>query len=150
VQAALNLADLQRATGREDEAERTLRDALKRSPQSAPVHHALGLALVRQKRTAEAVAELARAAKLAPEDSRFAYVYGVALYDTGKRAEAIKVLRAALGRQPYDREILFALATYERSAGDTARARERAQLLRELEPENRDFSRLAAELGAAR
>jgi tetratricopeptide (TPR) repeat protein len=150
VQAALNLADLHRAVAREDEAERTLREALKRSPQSAPVRHALGLALVRQKRTSEALAELALAAKLAPDDARFAYVYGVALYDTGKRAEAMKVLQAALARHPYDRELLFALATYERAAGDAARSRERARLLRELEPENRDFARLAAELDAGR
>ena len=134
VPAALNLADLQRATGRDDEAERTLREALQRTPQSAPAHHALGLALVRAKRVSEALAELAQAAKLAPEDARFAYVHGVALHDTGKRADAIKVLRTALARHPYDRDILFALATYERAAGDAARAREHARLLRELEP----------------
>jgi len=150
VQAALNLADLYRAVAREDEAERTLREALKRSPRSAPVRHALGLALVRQKRTDAALAELATAAKLAPEDARFAYVYGVALYDTGKRAEAMKVLRSALARHPYDREILFALATYERAGGDAVRARERARLLRELEPENRDYARLAQQLEAGR
>jgi tetratricopeptide (TPR) repeat protein/cytochrome c553 len=149
VQAALNLADLYRAVAREDEAERTLREALKRSPRSAPLHHALGLALVRQKRTDAALAELALAAKLAPEEPRFAYVYGVALYDTGKRAEAMKALQSALARHPYDRAILFALAAYERASGDVARARGRAQLLRELEPENRDYARLAAELGVA-
>jgi Flp pilus assembly protein TadD len=103
---------------------------------------------VRQKRTGEALAELALAAKLAPEDARFAYVYGVALHDTGKPAEAMKVLQAALARHPYDRDLLFALASFERAAGDAARAREHARLLRELEPQNRDFARLAAELGA--
>lgn len=148
VEAALNLADLQRALAREDEAERTIRAALERSPKSAPAHHALGLSLVRQKRIAEALAALALATKLAPEDPRFAYVYAVALHDTGQRAEAIRTLRAALGRHPYNRDILFALATYERAAGDVATARSRARLLRELEPENRDFARLAAELGA--
>jgi predicted CXXCH cytochrome family protein len=147
VQAALNLADLQRAQTREEEAERTIREALKRAPQSAPAHHSLGLALVRQKRVPEALAELALAAKLAPDDPRFAYVYGVALHDTGKRAQAMTALQAALVRHPYDREILYALATYERAAGDTTRARERAQLLRELEPENRGFAELASELG---
>ena len=147
VQAAINLADLERARAREDEAERILRDVLKRAPQSAPAHHALGLALVRQKRTGEAVAELALAAKLAPDDARFAYVYGVALHDSGKRAEALKALRAALTRHPYDREILYALATYERAAGDAGRAREHARTLQDVEPENRDFARLAAELG---
>lgn len=148
VQAAINLADLYRAVAREDEAERALRESLKRSPQSAPAHHALGLALVRQKRTNDALAELALAAKLAPEDARFAYVYAVALYDAGRRAEAMKVLQAALARHPYDRELLFAAATYERAAGDLTRARERARLLRALEPENRDFERLAQQLEA--
>jgi tetratricopeptide (TPR) repeat protein len=147
-QAALNLADLQRSLARDDDAERTLRDLIRRAPQSAPAHHALGLALVRQRRTLEALEELALAAKLAPDDARFAYVYGVALYDTGKRAEALKALRAALARHPYDREILYALATYERAGGDTARARAHVRTLREVEPENRDYARLAAELGA--
>jgi tetratricopeptide (TPR) repeat protein len=147
VQAAINLADLYRGVAREDEAERVLREALTRSPQAAPAHHALGLALVRQKRKNDALAELALAAKLAPEDARFAYVYGVALYDTGKGAEAMKVLRSALTRHPYDREILFALATYERAAGNLAGAREHARLLRELEPDNQDFARLAMQLG---
>jgi Flp pilus assembly protein TadD len=75
-------------------------------------------------------------------------VYGVALYDTDRRPEALKTLGAALTRHPYDREILFALATYERAGGNLAGARERARLLRELEPENQDFARLARELGA--
>jgi tetratricopeptide (TPR) repeat protein len=148
VPAALNLADLQRSLAREEEAERTIRAALARAPQSAPAHHALGLSLVRQKRTQEALAALALAAKLAPEDPRFAYVYAVALHDSGKRAEAMKALGAALERHPYDRELLFAAATYERAAGETARAREHARLLRELEPSNRDFARLADELAA--
>ena len=92
----------------------------------------------------------AAATKLAPDDARFAYVYGIALYDTGKRPEALKTLGAALARHPYDREILFALATYERAGGNLAGARERARLLRDLEPENLDFNRLATQLGVAR
>ena len=72
VEAAVNLADLQRRLRRDDEAEHTIRDTLQRAPQSAPAHHALGLALIRQQRKAEAVVQLALAAKLAPDDARFA------------------------------------------------------------------------------
>jgi Flp pilus assembly protein TadD len=71
VQAAINLADLQRALAREGEAERTLREAIERAAQSVPAHH-------------------------------------------------------------------------------TEPAREHARLLRELDRENRDFARLAAELGVGR
>lgn len=150
VPAALNLADAQRSLGSESEAEATLRAALKRAPESAPARHALGLALVRQRRTAEALAELGTAARLAPDDARFAYVYGVALFDTGERAGAIRTLGAALERHPNDRDILFALASYERAGGDPSRAREHARHLRELEPDNPSVARLAAELGVAR
>jgi predicted CXXCH cytochrome family protein len=148
VQAAINLADLQRATGDEDAAEQTLRTAIARMPGSAPVHHALGLALIRQRQSAEAIAELARAAKLAPDDPRFAYVYAVALHDTGKPAEAIRTLQAAMSRHPYDREILVALASYKAEGGDKAAARAYARLLLELEPDNPGIAQFAGSLGA--
>jgi tetratricopeptide (TPR) repeat protein len=150
VPAALNLADLQRAQGQDSEAERTLRAVLARAPQSAVAHHALGLTLVRQKRTREALAELARATKLAPDNARFAYVYGVALYDSGARAKAIETLQAALREHPYDRETLFALALYQGAAGDLQQARAHARVLLELEPDNRDVVELARRLGGDR
>ena len=73
-----NLADLMRLLGREQAAEQTLRDGLLQAPRDASLHHALGLALVRQQRPAEALRELKRATELAPGNQRFAYVYGVA------------------------------------------------------------------------
>jgi predicted CXXCH cytochrome family protein len=75
----VNLADLLRMLGRETEAEGILRAGLKQIPRDATLHHALGLALVRQKRGQEALRELKLATQLAPENQRFAYVYSVAL-----------------------------------------------------------------------
>ncbi|MGE5946449.1 MAG: tetratricopeptide repeat protein, partial [Betaproteobacteria bacterium] len=146
VEASINLADLFRVQALEPEAERTLRAALVRSPKSAPLHHALGLALVRQQRKPEALAEFGRAVSLAPAEARFAYVYGVALNDMGKRAEALRVLKAALERSPYDRDLLMALASYQSAAGNVAAARRHAALLRELEPGNPEIERVANEL----
>jgi tetratricopeptide (TPR) repeat protein len=123
VQAAVNLADTQRAIGDETGAEATLRQALDRDPQSAAVHHALGLALVRQQRATEAVAALKKAAALAPESARYAFVYAVALHDTGQRAEALSVLRAAMARHPHDRELRDALTTFEAASTEPARQR---------------------------
>ena len=48
--AKLNLADLYRATGREAECERLIRDVLRREPEHAAAKHALGLSLLRQRR----------------------------------------------------------------------------------------------------
>jgi tetratricopeptide (TPR) repeat protein len=73
-----NLADLMRLLGREQAAEQILREGLLQAPRDASLHHALGLALVRQQRPAEALRELKRATELAPGNQRFAYVYGIA------------------------------------------------------------------------
>jgi len=150
VPAALNLADLERALGQEAESEKTIRAILGREPGSAPAHHALGLALVREKRYPEALAEFARATELAPDDARFAYVYAVALNDTGRPADARKVLRAALARHPNDRSLLFALVSYERAAGELDAARGHLRQLLALEPDDPDVIRLKSELGGAR
>ena len=133
---------MRRAQGQESAAEATLRSALKRNPESAPLLHALGLSLVRQKRTEEAVDNLRKAAKLAPEAPRFAYVAGVALHDSGKPSEALEVLKAALSDHAYDRDILYALTTYELQGGQFESALSRANLLHELEPEDQQVDRL--------
>lgn len=146
VQAAVNLADLYRARGMEREAEAVLREALTANPKSAPVLHALGLSLIRQRRPSEALTALRDAAKQAPEEPRFAYVYAVGLHDSGKRGEAVKALAAALQRHPYDRDLLVALGMYELEAGRLDGARTRAKLLRALEPTDPAIARLATQL----
>lgn len=100
VPAYVNLADAQQTAGNESAVERVLRDGLRAAPGTAALHHALGLALVRQKRMPEAMTALAEAARREPETVRFTYTYIVALYDTGKRADALALLRAARRRHP--------------------------------------------------
>lgn len=131
--AYVDLADLQRHTGRERDAEATLRRALQESPRDAASHHALGLSLIRQKRSAEALPEFAAAAQLAPEVPRFAYVYAIALHDSGQPRQAIDILTAAQKRHPAAREIIVALAQYEAQTGNRAAAEAWAQRLAELD-----------------
>jgi Flp pilus assembly protein TadD len=78
VPAWTNLADLRRLQGREPEVESILREGLALVPESAALHHSLGLALVRQQRGDEALGELRRATQLEPGNARFRYVYDVA------------------------------------------------------------------------
>lgn len=116
--AYVNLADLYRLRDRDEEGERVLRDGLEAVYSDADLRHALGLVLVRLKRTEEALEELRRAADLRPEQPRYSYVYGVALQSTGEVERALEVLEAAHERYPYDRELLYVLVTtnYERGA----------------------------------
>ena len=122
------------AQGRDADGERTLRDALGRLPDNADLHHVLGLNLVRQGRSGEALPELGRAATLSPETPRFAYVYAIALNATGRSAEAIETLEASHGRHLADRDTLFALATINRDVGRTDAALGWAKMLVAVDP----------------
>ena len=82
--AYVNHADLLRRQNEEEEVEAVLRRAVAVIPDNGDVYHALGLSLVRQKRTAEAIAKLEQATKLSSDNVRYVYVYAVALNSTGK------------------------------------------------------------------
>jgi Flp pilus assembly protein TadD len=103
-------------------------------PNDAELHHALGLNLVRQRRTADALPELARAALIDPANARYAYVYAIALNSAGRADDAIKTLEAGHARHPADRDTLFALVTINRDAGRTDAALTWAQQLAAIDP----------------
>lgn len=134
VPAYANLAELARTSKGEREAEGWLRDGLGAVPEAGALHHALGLALVRQGRKDEGLAALARAAELAPEDPRFGYVHAVALHDLGEPAAARATLEAVLARHPWHRDARFALAEYRSEAGDTEGARRTLAELAAINP----------------
>jgi Flp pilus assembly protein TadD len=143
----VDLADLCRAEGDEAQCEKVLRRGLEAAADKAPLHHALGLGLARQKRLDEALVELQRAVELAPSDTALAYVYGIALSSAGRKPEAEKVLAAALEQRPADRDLLFALATLQRDLGNLPRARAYAQRLVEATHGDPGARALLEELG---
>jgi predicted CXXCH cytochrome family protein len=144
--AAVNLADLYRALGRDTDGGSVLRDALVASPQDAGLHHALGLVLVRLKRTDEALGELSLAAKLQPENTRYAYVYAVALHSTGQAGAAMTALKEILARHPDDRDTLMALIGFNRDAGDFGAALDYAERLNQVTPGDPDILALLENL----
>jgi tetratricopeptide (TPR) repeat protein len=150
--AYVNLADLLRAQGHEEQGERVLREGLSRAPRSAELNHSLGLLHVRRQRYDAGLAALAQAARLAPENARYQYVHAVALHDRGKPREAVKVLEAALRRNPVDRDVLVALVQYHAGLGRREEALAHARRLVELAPEDLGLRRLQAQVeqGSAR
>jgi predicted CXXCH cytochrome family protein len=93
IPAYVNLADLYRVIGRDADGERTLRNGLAAAPASGALHYALGLALVRLKRTDEAIPQFKRATTLEPENARFAYTYRVAVESAGKTAASAGITK---------------------------------------------------------
>ncbi|NML28011.1 tetratricopeptide repeat protein [Zoogloea dura] len=131
----INLADLLRRQGRESDAEALLRDGLKRLPQEAALHEALALGLIRQQRKADALALLTRAAPLPSASGRTAYLHAALLADAGRRNEAIQVLENA-ARERGERDLLLALAGYQRQAGDTTAAETTLRRLADINPDD--------------
>ena len=115
--AAINLSDLYRQLGRDGDGERVLRETLSRSPRDASLHHALGLTLVRQKRSEAALEELRQAALLDPARARYAYVYAVGLNTAGRHDDALAVLNESLQANPNNRELLSAAIHFSREKG---------------------------------
>ena len=123
-----------------------MRSAIAASPKDAGLHYALGLALIRLKRSDGALAELQKAAELAPENAQDAYVYGVALNSTGHSDEARKTLVNALARHPDNRETLTALVQITQQAGDLDSALRYAESLASLTPNDQNLQRYVEEL----
>jgi tetratricopeptide (TPR) repeat protein len=134
--AYVNLAHLLGGMQRDQEATDLLTGGLQLNPGSAALQHALGLSLVRQRQLDKALGYLAEAANAAPEEARFSYVYAIALNSTGQTAPALQQLVAAQLRHPGNADILVALVTINRDAGNRAAAQEYALKLKALLPEN--------------
>jgi predicted CXXCH cytochrome family protein len=132
IPAYVNLADIYRADNRDAEGAQVLQEGIKLQPDSAVLHYALGLNLVRTHETEQAVNELQRAAELEPANAQYAYIYAVALHSTGQPKVAIAYLEKTLRQHPYDRNVLQALASFYDALGDKENAQKYAQRLQDL------------------
>ena len=130
--AYVNLADLYRALGKEGESEALLRKAIETVPDDASVHYALALLLVRKQETDGAISMLTKAVELDADNVRYIYVYAVALNSAGKVKQALDVLHKAHLRYPSNTDILTALVTFNRDAGNDFAAQRYMKKLEKL------------------
>jgi tetratricopeptide (TPR) repeat protein len=144
VPAYAQLAELYRTTGQEAQADSVLRLGLTRAPGAIDLQYQLGLALIRQKRIADALPYLKAAA--ASGASHYAYVYGVALYEAGQAGLAVAELQKALAAAPDDQELLYGVATIAAAAGQRSVALAAARRLAALNPGNVEIQRLLVQL----
>jgi tetratricopeptide (TPR) repeat protein len=144
--ASINLADLYRQTGREEDSEKVLRNAIILAPGDGGLHHALGLGLVRLKRLDQALVELRRAAELDGNNVRYAYIYGVALHSAGQQQQAIAYLKNTLASNPDNRDIIMAIVSFSREAGDAATALQYAEQSLRIAPDDPSTISLVDEL----
>ena len=145
-QAYVNLADLYRLQQEDQKGETILRQGINDSHNKAPIHHALGLLLVREQKLEEALKHFKTAADLAPDQARYQYVYGVALQSSKGTPAAVKYLQNAYTQHPADINILYALASFSYESGNTQAARQYASDLLILAPQHQGAQQLIQQL----
>ena len=146
VPAMVNLADLDRARGMDAQGAELLRKALAIEPDNADVLHSMGLLRVRQHDYAGALALLRRAHELAADNARYAYVYAVALNSNGAHGEALTLLEQTHRQHPGDRDVLLALVSIARDAGNLDAALLHARELVDRYPADPQLRTLLQEL----
>jgi len=150
IPAYVNLADLYRAIGRDDDGRTVLKSGLQRAPDNADLLHALGLLEVRAKDLDAALPALQRAAKLAPDHARYAYVLALAEQAAGDLPAALATLQAARERHPQDRDIALAQVTLNAEAGHRDAAIAAAEAYLRDHPEDAQAGALLEQLREAR
>jgi len=146
VPAYLNLADLYRSLGRDDDAREVMLKVLDFAPDNGPTLHSLGLLETRAGHDDQALDYLGRAAALESGGSRHRFVYAIALHDLGQPREAVRQLQGILLQAPRNEEVLLALVNYSAELGDTAQARGYAETLTRLAPGNANYRQLLQRL----
>ncbi len=109
-ESLLRLGNFHAAAGDLSEAERRIREALARYPESGDAHVSLALLLAEGGRLEEALPHLERASALLPGNPRVHYNRGLALQQLERREEARIALERAVGLAPETPDFLLALA----------------------------------------
>ena len=118
VPALLNYAEYLRNTGHKDKELPLFEKAMAAMPESAAVHHAMGLHYIRNQQYSKAMPYLKTSSGgLLDARPRYAYVYAVALYDSGKKEDAINELIRSNEHWKNQYETLATLIYYLDEAG---------------------------------
>lgn len=113
----INYAYYFQSVGDEKKAYELLQRSLKKVPDSADLHHVIGLWHIRQKEQGKALQSLKKAADLDASNARYQYVYAVALSEKDT-VGAIKVLEASLAKHTGDIQTLYGLVYYQQKLGN--------------------------------
>ena len=116
--AIINLVDLLRRQGRNEEASELLQVSLATMPTAGTLWFAKGLHDIRGGDREAGLKALQRAAELEEDGSRHRYVFAVALYDTGEEERAFAVLERLNQTHPGQPDVLNTLMAYSSQLGN--------------------------------
>lgn len=149
-QAAMNLASLLRRSGRADEAERVLRDALPGAPRPADLWAQIGKLLVTQRKLSDALTVLASAIETHPKHLGLRANYASTLMLDKHFAEAEKQVLFVLNERPEDSNARYSLGSLQLRRGEIQAARKNFEASIKVRPSARAYYQLGLACGALR
>ncbi len=110
------------------------RKAIAWDPNSAPLHHALAVALSMDGNSADAVQELRAACRLAPRDAEYRFKLGLAYNEVGRLEDARDALREAVRLDPQYSQAWYNLGLAYSAEGKDGQALEALTRAETLDP----------------
>jgi len=145
--ARLNLATAYNTLGRNEEALKTLEDAVVIDPFNGQVFYNLGLLQYEMNSIPAAITSFQKAVQLGLLNPGLYYNYGLLLQQQGKLSEAEKLLLKGYGLFPEATNINYALAFFYLQQNLPQKAIKHAEVLKLTDPQNPDYQAIFRNLG---
>lgn len=147
--ARINLAELYRATGRNEKSEQAYAEAIASSPEQADLRYGHALSLVRQKALPEAIREFDEAVRLDPVNARYKTTLAIALDSAGRTGDALAVLNLAVAGGETDASLLGAAIQYGLKLRRYPETLKYAEVLARQRPDDPQLAELIRQLREA-
>lgn len=134
IPATMNLADLYRSLGDEEQSLATLLEAEKIDSSLPDIQYAIGLALVRGQQRDEALDYFQRALALAEERPDYRYALVLSLFESGQETRAIESTLKGLSLDENNVLLTYTLGYFYEKTGNTEEAKRRYERVLELSP----------------
>lgn len=145
--ARFNLSTAYNAMGKNEQALQVLEAAAKIDPKNDRAYYNMALIYNEMKDHASAAKFFAKAVELKTQNPRVYYNYGLLLNEDKHFREAELMLKKGIALDPSLPDLYYALAFVYLQTRDMPRAREAAIKLKQLDPNNPNYSELFKNLG---
>jgi Tfp pilus assembly protein PilF len=146
IYALTNLSTTYNAQGKNDKALETLEKAQKKAPNNERIYYNLALLYNEMNNKPAAEKSFAKAIVLKSQNPRVYYNYGLMLNENKEFKEAITVLNKGIIIDPSASELYYALTFVYIQSNNVDKARQSALKLKQLDPNNPNYSQLFSSL----
>ncbi len=102
----LNLAERYRTHNQPEKEQRILAKGIEKNPNSAALHYAIGMQLIRTKNATDAVRSFEKAKQLEEDNVQYAYLYFLSLDNIGKTKQALQALKTSLRKYTHHNQLI--------------------------------------------